>query len=775
MSKTSLCRSSGNHDAFNIREGGAAITVLYEQAGNWLIGSDPGLLRLRMATRTTAALGCSLLALYVLTRATGQPLTVALLGVVITMVASRSVNEPDPHQQRITMALLPLPAAASITAAAVLASHPVVSDAVFVIVVFTAAYIRRFGARGRALGMVAFMSYFFTLYLRARISELPWMIGAVAVGTVCTFVMTTYVMPDRPERVLRATVRALRARMAIVVDTTAEAVRTGRLDERRRRRMRARTLRLNETALLVQSQIEDKADPAALWPGVTAEQLAPWLLDAELAIEWVATAGRGAAALAAENPDAIPVQTRAALVDTLSLLARAIRLPEPNGLRQAAARAQRLLDEHCAPADDDEGSAAVRRLALAVINAATATSDVRAIVDRAATGGGGAVETGDSERPPASDGAPPDAPTEAGEEEHTTGLRPTTRQAIQVAVAASLAIVAGELVSPARWYWAVIAAFVIFAGTNSWGETLTKGWQRLLGTLLGVPCGVLVATLLAGDRTAALVGIFVCLFCAFYFMTVTYSLMTFWITTMLALLYGLLGQFSFGVLMLRIEETALGALIGVAVAIVVLPTHTRGAIRDEARTFLASLAALIEVSTATMFGEDESVSPSEQARQLDRDLQQFRVTAKPLLAGVAGLAGRRSIRRALRIFAACDRYGRSLARSSEQYQDPVGSQPLADTFSAAATQTRRNIDALAAAIGSGSAPTIVSAADDLDAAESLVRQHDGGAGSPGQPGPDTRRFLTAVHALRQIERAIVTAATNLGGRETVKAPSPIRG
>ncbi|OCB40587.1 hypothetical protein A5676_10930 [Mycobacterium malmoense] len=747
------------------QKGGAEITVLYEQAGDWVVGSDPGLLRLRMATRTTAALGCSLLVLYALTRATGQPLTVALLGVVITMVASRSVNEPDPRQQRITMALLPVPAAASITAAAMLASHQVISDAVFVVVVFAAAYVRRFGARGRALGMVAFMSYFFTLYLRARISELPWMIGAVAVGTVCTFVMTTYVMPDRPERVLRATVRALRARMAIVIDTTAEAVRTGRLDERRRRRMRARTLRLNETALMVQSQIEDKADPAMLWPGVTAEQLAPWLLDAELAIEWVATAGRRAAALATEDPAAIPDQTRAALVDALSILARAIRLPEPDGLRHAAARAQRLLDERTGPADEDPGGAAVRRLALAIINAATATADVRAVVDRAAAGGD--PEGGDSERPPAADSPNGDAPAEEPRQE---GLRPTTRQAIQVAVAASLAIVTGELVSPARWYWAVIAAFVIFAGTNSWGETLTKGWQRLLGTLLGVPCGVLVATVLAGDKTAALAGIFVCLFCAFYFMTVTYSLMTFWITTMLALLYGLLGQFSFGVLMLRIEETALGAVIGATVAIVVLPTHTRAAIRDDTRTFLTSLSGLIDASTATMFGAGEGVSPSERARQLDRDLQQFRVTAKPLLAGVAGLAGRRSIRRALRIFAACDRYGRSLARSSERYRDPVGagsvSPELAQAFSAAAAQTRRNIDALAAAIGSGRAPTMVSAADELDAAETLARQRDG---EGGPPGPDTRRLLTAVHALRQIERAIVTAATNLGGRETAAA------
>src|SRR5690242_3687474 len=109
-------------------EGVPAITEFYEKARTWWIGSDPGLLRLRMATRTTAALACSLVLLFLLTRATGQPLTVALLGVVITMIAARSVNEPDLHQQRITMALLPLPAALSLTAAALLAPHMVAAD-----------------------------------------------------------------------------------------------------------------------------------------------------------------------------------------------------------------------------------------------------------------------------------------------------------------------------------------------------------------------------------------------------------------------------------------------------------------------------------------------------------------------------------------------------------------------------------------------------------------------------------------------------------------------
>ena len=110
----------------------------------------------------------------------------ALLGALITMVSARSVNEPDPRRQRITMALLPLPTALSITAAALVTPHPVIGDVLFVVVVFVAVYVRRFGPRGTALGMVTFMSYFFSLYLRAKFAELPWLIGATLVGTLCS-------------------------------------------------------------------------------------------------------------------------------------------------------------------------------------------------------------------------------------------------------------------------------------------------------------------------------------------------------------------------------------------------------------------------------------------------------------------------------------------------------------------------------------------------------------------------------------------------------------
>ena len=314
------------------------LSARYQRARNWAIGSDPGLLRLRMAVRTTGALGTSLLVLFLLTKATGQPLTVALLGAVITMISARAVNEPDPRQQRITLALLPFPTAVAITAASLVSPHPVIGDVLFVVVVFIAVYVRRFGPRGTALGMVTFMSYFFSLYLQAKFAELPWLIGSTIVGTLSSYLWSAFILPDRPESVLRESIRSLRARMAIVVDTTADTVRLGNPDERRQRRLRIRTRRLNETALTVQAQIEDRVNPSALWPGVSGEDLALWLFDAELTVERLATAGTRAA------QSDLPAATRAELADTVALLARAIRTPRTDALRHTAHVAQQQLE-----------------------------------------------------------------------------------------------------------------------------------------------------------------------------------------------------------------------------------------------------------------------------------------------------------------------------------------------------------------------------------------------------------------------------------------------
>jgi hypothetical protein len=176
--------------------------------------------------------------------------------------------------------------------------------------------------------------------------------------------------------------------------------------------------------------------------------------------------------------------------------------------------------------------------------------------------------------------------------------------------------------------------------------------------------------------------------------------------------------------------------------------------------FLATLAEVIEVSVASLFDHAPTASPTEESRQLGRDLQEFRASTKPLAAGVGGFSGRHSIRHARRMLTACDRYGRALARNSEPFEPH--SARLAKAITSAATRIRQSIDALTAALDGGRAGIVTPATDFLDAAETLGREHHGDY-------PARERLLAIVHALRQIDRAVVSAAIDLGADDVVSA------
>ncbi|MFZ0876853.1 MAG: hypothetical protein WAN20_20370, partial [Pseudonocardiaceae bacterium] len=167
----------------------AAPHALARRLRDVLVASDPGLLRLRLAATATASMVASLGVMTGIARLTGQPVTAVLLGVIVSMVAAIAVNDPEPGAQRLTTALLPVPAAAAVSLGTLLSGHRIAADVVFVAIMMVAVYVRRFGSRATALGQVAFQSYFFTQFLGARPEQLPWLVLALIVGTACTLVL----------------------------------------------------------------------------------------------------------------------------------------------------------------------------------------------------------------------------------------------------------------------------------------------------------------------------------------------------------------------------------------------------------------------------------------------------------------------------------------------------------------------------------------------------------------------------------------------------------
>ncbi|MER7081809.1 Uncharacterized membrane protein YccC [Saccharopolyspora kobensis] len=593
---------------------------MWSEWWNRFLASDPAMRRLRTATRVVLAVALTIVVVLPVLAWWGQPLPLAMIGAVVAINSSLGVNDPDPRQQRITTLLMPLPVTAALLLAMLTAPWPLVSTLVFLVVIFTAVYVRRFGPRYFPLGMVAFMGYFFAMFLRPQLAQLPALFAAALAGALAAFALRFLVLRDEPEGVLERGRRTLLAQVHGLLHAVRDVAEHPD-SAARRRELNNRSVRLNETALMLEGAVGqlDSLDEAG------RDRLRQRILDVELAAENLLTP----LLRLVDHPsggDTVPHAVGALL---------AVLRTDPRELREAT----RLVAERI----EQEGSVAiamaVRRLGTCLAELATATAEFD---DRA-------------EREPTS-AAEPDAP-EAGE----TGLqRPEVRMAVQVTCATALAIMLGQLVSPNRWYWAVITAFVVFISTNSRGELLVRAWQRTAGTVLGVLAGMLVAAQISGNLAAEIVMILICVFLGFYFAGFSYAVMTFFITALLGALYGMLGTFDASVLETRLWETAVGALAGVLAAVFVLPTRTRSLVRDNTEDFLLALRDFLRGTGTELSERGEVTGLQESMRELDDGLQRVVRSARPLTS--YRLRSRRSqVQRSVTMLSGCAYYVRNLA------------------------------------------------------------------------------------------------------------------
>lgn len=615
-----------------------------------IIAADPGRVRIRLASRATLAVVLGVVAGAALAALAGQPVTVAMFAAVVAMLSSTSVNDGSTPARALTTTLVPVVAGVATVLAAVLdARSPWLGDGVFVLVMGGATYVRRFGPRGMALGMVAFMGYFFALFLRAKPAQLPWLELAALVGTAMAAVVRFLLLPDRPRSDLRRMLRAFRGRAAAVADAVADLLESGP-GARREHRLRRAVADLGQVALLIEQQL-DKDEVAAAVDDV--DRLRGLVFDAELTAEHLATAVRTdlpqlEPASAARLQRAAEALARAALAgglvvpavralnpadeDAPALLSALVAAPADGRAEEAAAHLGRSLGRLAEELDELSFAAPGRRPDRHGAGAAAHAAD-----DGSATrSAGGAVDVRGAD----AEESGPDGADESGggsaEDFGPGGLSLPTRSAIQVCVAGALAIVAGQLISPQRWYWAVIAAFVVFANAPTRAATLRRATSRVFGTAVGVVGGLAVGALVAGDSRLEIALIFGCVFAAFWLFPVSYSVTIFFFTVMLALLYSLLGMLSTDLLALRLEETLVGALIGGVVATLLVPRSGGRAIDEGAEQLLGSVRDLLETvehSDDTPRGRADIRAA---ARDVDQAFQDLRVTVRPAVAGVPG-------------------------------------------------------------------------------------------------------------------------------------------
>jgi uncharacterized membrane protein YccC len=560
------------------------IKALHRPPGAWL-GADPGLLRLRLALRATLAVAAIAGVMRLLGPLHGVPTVVAtLIGGMVGMQGSFAVSGQAPKEGARTLVAFPLVTGVAALPAAGLSGHRPAQLVGFAVAAVIAVFVRRWGVRAFLYGMLGWFSYFFTLFVGFTLDTLPGLLLVVTVATAIMVLVGAVLVPDRPSATHRAARAGFDVRVRQFCATAADVLQSGAGPEDARRRLHARCFRLVEASLIVDAHLGDQDPSHAL-----AERRL--LLRIEVAAE------RVAAAVVASRPQ--PLDPR--LPQTLQALAEA-ESPRPS-----------------APAVDGPVGTAVREL----VERLTTLEELDSGLPEH-------VESFESAVTLASGNLPNSTPSVLDVLDQVQArLSLNSRLCVQTAVAVPVTLLLGELLSARRYYWAVLACFLVLTGTFTTAERVRKGADRVLGTVGGLVAAT-VAVHLTGRSDTAVIGVMlVCVFVGLYLFRVSYAAMTFAVTTLMGELYNVLGEFSGSLLLLRLEETTLGACVALITVLGVLPIRGEQAKAAAQRGFQATLDEVLAAVADRLRTPVRSTDLLWDVRRLDSQLHQVAILARP--------------------------------------------------------------------------------------------------------------------------------------------------
>jgi hypothetical protein len=718
--------------------------------------------RLRLAVRIVAGAGSAMAVAFGVAHAAGRPdLIPMVVAALVALQIGFVVNDATVGGQLVSTAV----AAGTFGAAAMVGTAAGGDRSVSLVLlgafVFAGVWIRRFGRRGVGIGMMAWMGDFIGFYLGGDVGGYRWEETFIAVGTVAMLAVGLGLFWPRPARAVARTQRSFLARAKGVAAAAGDLVSVGTIsswadDDRARaaqgalHRMRRAQDRLNETALMIDSQL---ATPSALPEGTSAQALHQHLFDAELAMQTVARM--------AEQLMTSPIRDTAR-----GRITEALDAVRSDDVDEAARLARALVAdlaswEPVTTGRPSHAHAAIYRLAGALVAWSEALRAWMAVETEAPR------DASDLPFRPTVDlvagylpGSAAVAPTAALQARRGLAgrLLPSTRLAVQMTVAVSAAIVVGDAISGRRFYWAALAAFLAFFGANTTGEQVTKAFNRVAGTVIGLISGILLAHLVGHRVHVALAVSLVALFLGLYFMRVSYALFVIGLVTMMGQVYVQFGEFTNGLLFLRLGETAVGAVIAMAAAVLIFPVRTEGAVTVALSDAVRRLGSMLADAGGDWKHDEDGEAVAQlrhDARMLDLAFQTLSVTARPMSRTLLG-AGSDRITAQLARVSALRHYAANLAHFTEMAgrMDPATAAALNEIVG----RMRGSVDFVEGGVtGRSSVGSYRRVAADLDRLDDELQQRSAVAGVV--PSNDVRMVL---HFLGLIDDTLADLAASRG-------------
>ncbi|MCM3718179.1 FUSC family protein [Fictibacillus phosphorivorans] len=645
-----------------------------------LLASDPGQIRFYKASRATISLITSVFTTLLILRAAGNSvITPAIVAGMAGMLGIMAVMDDTKEKMKVTTLLMAPSAMLGITIGS-LSGNAVYIDVMMIIIIFCSFYLTRFGVRFFSLSMIMFMTVYISSVLKLHSNQLPWFFGGITIGILSAFLVNFFLFQSTAKS-LRNSLESFHFQSNLTFNLLLDAMKDPEVSLKRKKEIQKNVHKLKEYAVIVSGYIKVE-DVQEMWPGLTTSQLRLYVFDTGMLAETLSDSIQSL-----KNTDAQELKEIRPLLIEVTQTLRASKVLAPNVEEQQLEDAER----------------AVQKLRLMILDLLNRDHDpkgwvflIRRIESIANHVIEGATTIQQSLQGKKADTLGLEETEEVLEKETSkeeTGLKPSTRKAFQALVAGVLSILVGGIFSPTQPYWVLLTAFIVLLGTESIGRIYTKGYQRSLGTIIGAVIGFLMAKLLSGHPVIEVILLFAVIFLAFYLLTVSYMMMSLFITMLIAFMYDiLLGGITFELIGSRVLDTIAGASIALVVSTVVFPKKTKQKVAETIQDFFEELKPYV-TEYVKSFREDVNVKElSEKGFLLDQKLQAIRDEAHTLLQR-PGSPAHTEMSRWFTILSAINYYAKHLVASSYRkgFDYP---EELIDVFKNTEEKLGQNLDAL---------------------------------------------------------------------------------
>ncbi|MBN8194172.1 FUSC family protein [Bacillus sp. NTK074B] len=649
-----------------------------------ILASDPGRKRFQQAGKATISLISAVFSMLFLLKQFDHPsITPAIVSGMVGMLGIFVVMDDTTGKKKVTTLLVGIAVATGITLGSAFAHYSLVVNALLVAAIFSAFYFSRFAIRYFSMGMAGFMSTYMSSILQLDVKHLEWFYLGIAIGVVFAYLYNFIIFKDSVH-MLRRSMRSFHIQSNLTFTILMKLIEDPDTSSKRRKQLDRNVRRLNEYARSVAGDINEN-DLKKLWPGIEASQLRLYVFDTEMLIQTLTDSLKKL-----KDMEALEVmELRRLLVWVLRSLRDAEVLAQdydPRSLEEAekAIQALRLvLSEVLNQEKKPDGWIYLLRriesIANHVLEAAITIQE--------------SLKVSEYKETTVENDVDPEEEEKEDESEETKSLKPSTRKAIQALVAGTLAIIVGELIAPAQPYWVLLTTFIIQIGTESVGRTYMKAFQRSIGTVIGAIIGFGAANFVSGNSQLEVVLLFAVLFLAFYLFPVSYTLMSLFITMLIAFMYDLLlGGISIQLMGARVIDTIAGAVIALGVSAFVLPKKTKDKVADSFDDFFGELQGYMS-SYIHSFIKTEDQPLTDQAFNLDQKLQGIKDEAQSLLQR-PGAMTRSGAGRWITVATAVNYYAKHLLASSHRKVAANVSEELSSAFKETEEKMSHNIETL---------------------------------------------------------------------------------